>query len=201
MNKRSNLAFGSYDAVVERIQAAGLMIWAAFLLGYDHETESSIRETLAWALSKKFAFSAFNVLMPYPGTAFYRRMAEEGRLLYDGQWWLHEDYRFGQVGFRPKQLSPERLAELGLEARLKHNTVYQIFRRATERRTNARSLWNLLTYFAYNPLFRDEMLKKHGMVLGYQGFELPRDPRLDRPSSRMLAPLRKALLDWTKGPG
>ena len=198
MNKRSNLAYGSYDQVVERIQAAGLMMWAAFLLGYDQETEASIRETVDWALSKKFAFSAFNVLMPYPGTAFYARMAAEGRLLYDGKWWLHEDYRFGQVAFRPKQLSPERLSELALEARLRHNTVYQIFRRASEPRTNARSLWNLLTYFAYNPLFRDEMLKKHGMFLGYRGFEYTRDPSLDRLSSRVLAPFRKGLLHLSK---
>lgn len=39
MNKPSNLAFGSYDEVVEKIRSAGIMLWAAFLLGYDHETE------------------------------------------------------------------------------------------------------------------------------------------------------------------
>jgi len=200
MNKRSNLAYGSYDEVVERIQSAGLMMWAAFLLGYDHETESSIRETVDWALSKKFAFSAFNVLMPYPGTAFYDRMAAEDRLLFDKKWWLHDDYRFGQVAFRPKNMSPERLAELGLEARLRHNTVYQIFRRSTEPRTNAKSLWNFLTYFAYNPLFRDEMLKKHRMELGYRGFEYARDPSKDRLSSRILKPLRQGLLSLTTGP-
>ena len=198
MNKRSNLAYGSYDQVVERIQAAGLMMWAAFLLGYDHETEASIRDTLDWALSKKFAFSAFNLLMPYPGTAFYDRMAAEGRLLYDGKWWLHDDYRYGQVAFRPKNMSPERLSEMGLEVRLRHNTVYQIFRRATEPRTNARTPWSLLTYFAYNPLFRDEMLKKQGMQLGYRGFEYSRDPGLDRMSSRLLTPLREGLLRLSK---
>jgi len=58
---------------------------------YDHETAASIRETVDWALSKKFAFAAFNVLTPYPGTAFYERMKAEGRLLYDGCWWLHDD--------------------------------------------------------------------------------------------------------------
>jgi len=173
MNKGGNLAHGSYDEVVERIRAAGLMIWAAFLLGYDHETAASIRETVDWALSKKFAFSAFNVLTPYPGTAFYARMKAEGRLLYDGRWWLHDDYRFGHVGFRPRNLEPEELAELGLQARLRHNSLYQIARRATDRSTNSKDLWSLATYFAYNPLFRDELLKKHGMQLGYRGFERP----------------------------
>lgn len=171
MNKRGNLAHGSFDDVVERIRSVGIMLWSAFLLGYDHDTVESIRETVDWVLSKKFAFAAFNVLMPYPSTPFYARMQAEGRLLYDGKWWLHDDYRFGYTGFRPKNMSPERLAELGLEARLRHNTMFQILRRATDRKTNCKDPWSLLTYFAYNPLFRDEMLKKHGMTLGYRGFE------------------------------
>lgn len=171
MNKPSNLAYGSYDEVVERIRDAGLMVWAAFLLGYDDETETSIRETLDWALSKKFAFSAFNILTPYPGTALYDRLKEQGRLLYDGRWWLHDDYRFGRAAFRPARLSPERLSELALEARLSHSSVYQILRRATDPKTNARDLRSLLTYFAYNPLFRGELLKKHDMMLGYRGRE------------------------------
>ncbi|MCX6877289.1 MAG: B12-binding domain-containing radical SAM protein [Verrucomicrobia bacterium] len=171
MRKHSNLAYGSYDEVVERIRDSGLMLWAAFLLGYDHETAATIEETLHWALAKKFAFSAFNILTPYPGTAFYQRMRAEGRLLYDGCWWLHDDYRFGYAAFRPHHLSPEQLAELGLKARLQHNSRFQILRRATDPKTNAKDLRSLLTYFAYNPLFRRELLQKHEMMLGYRGQE------------------------------
>jgi radical SAM superfamily enzyme YgiQ (UPF0313 family) len=171
MNKQFNLAGGSYDEAVERIRDSGIMLWAAFLLGYDHETAGSIRETVDWALSRKFAFAAFNVLTPYPGTAFYERMKAEGRLLYDGCWWLHDDYRFGHAAFRPGRLSPEELAELGFEARLRHNSVFQILRRATDFKTNAKDFWSLLTYFAYNPIFRGELRKKHEMMLGYRGLE------------------------------
>ena len=39
--------------------------------------------------------------------------------------------------------------------------------------THMKDLWSFMTYFAYNPLFRDEMLKKHGMMLGYRGLERP----------------------------
>ena len=171
MNKQFNLAGGSYDEVVERIRDTGIMLWAAFLLGYDHETVDSIRETVEWALSKKFAFAAFNILTPYPGTAFYERMKAEGRLLYDGRWWLHDDYRFGYAAFRPKRISPEELSELGFQARLKHNSLFQILRRATDIKTNAKDLQSLFIYFAYNPLFRNELFKKHEMMLGYRGHE------------------------------
>ena len=173
MNKNCNLGLGSYDPLVEKIREAGLLIWAAFLLGYGKETPESVLATCDWALSKKFAFSAFNILMPYPNTPFYQRCKEEGRLLYDGKWWLHDDYRFGQTGMRPNCCTPEELADACLEARMKHSSVFQIVRRSMDPRTHMKDLWSFMTYFAYNPLFRDEMIKKHGMMLGYRGLERP----------------------------
>jgi radical SAM superfamily enzyme YgiQ (UPF0313 family) len=181
MKKNCNLQYESYDAAVESIRQAGLLIWAAFLVGYDNETVESIRATVDWALSKKFAFSAFNILMPYPSTPFYRRMEEEGRMLYDGKWWLHDDYRFGDAGFVPKNMSPQELSDAAFEARMRHNALSQIFRRSLDRKTHLKDFWSLATYLAFNPLFRDELLKKHGMMLGYRGQERPA-PRLRRRS-------------------
>ena len=171
MKKSSALHLDSYDEIVEAIRRAGLMIWAAFLLGYDGETPESIATTCDWALSKKFAFAAFNILMPYPGTPLYARLEEEGRLLYGGKWWLHDDYRFGYAGFRPSACSAEGLTAACLEARRRHSSFGNIARRALDRKTNMKDLWSVATYLAYNPLFRDEMLEKHGMTLGYRGSE------------------------------
>jgi radical SAM superfamily enzyme YgiQ (UPF0313 family) len=193
MNKQFNLAGGSYDEIVERIRGTGIMLWAAFLLGYDHETAGSIRETVDWALSKKFAFAAFNVLTPYPGTAFYERMKAEGRLLYDGCWWLHDDYRFGYAAFRPKHIRPEELSELGYQARIRHNSIFQILRRATDFKTNAKDFWSLFTYFAYNPLFRAEFHKKYEMMLGYRGHE--REPLIQRKPATANTPRQNPGID------
>jgi radical SAM superfamily enzyme YgiQ (UPF0313 family) len=173
MNKNCNLNFDSYDPLVENIRNAGLLIWAAFLLGYDHDTPESVKQTCDWALSKKFAFSAFNILMPYPGTPFYDRMKAEGRLLYDGKWWLHDDYRFGQTGMKPKLCSAEDLAEACLQARMRHSSIPNILKRVWDPKTHLKDFWSFITYFSYNPLFRDEMIKKHGMMLGYRGQERP----------------------------
>lgn len=194
MKKNCNLPYENYEPAIEIIRSSGLMIWAAFLMGYDYETETSIQETLEWILSKKFAFAAFNILTPYPSTPFYKRMEAENRLLYDGKWWLHDDYRFGHAAFKPKNMSPERLTEACFKARMQHNTPYQIFRRASDRKTNSKDLWSLLTYFAYNPLFRDEMLKKHGMMLGYRGYERMEGnatPAEDGLTSRVLEATRR----------
>jgi len=181
MNKNCNLRHEGYDELVEKMRAAGLLIWAAFLLGYDHDTVTSVKDTCDWALSKKFAFSAFNIIMPYPNTTYYERMRQQGRLRYDGRWWLHDDYRFGQTGIVPKNCSPEELAQACHEARMRHSSVPQIIRRAFDRKTHMKDLWSLMMYFAYNPVFRREMVKKDAMGLGYRGVErrLTLAPRTD----------------------
>ncbi|MDH5656847.1 MAG: radical SAM protein, partial [Spirochaetia bacterium] len=171
MNKNCNLRFNGYDNLVETIRKAGLFLWAAFLLGYDSDTPETVQETLDWALSKKFAFSAFNILMPYPGTNLYSRMKSEDRLRFNGNWWLHDDYRFGQTGIQSRLCSPADLEEACYRARLTHSSVYQIFRRSLDRKTHMKDLKSLVTYFMYNPIFRDELKKKHGMMLGYRGEE------------------------------
>jgi len=66
---------------------------------------------LQFAWDDKFALAAFNILVPYPGTPLYQRLRAEGRLLYDGKWWLHPEYRFNYATFRPKNMSPEELTE------------------------------------------------------------------------------------------
>jgi hypothetical protein len=37
--------------------------------------------------------------MRYPGTPLHERLAAQGRLLSDGQWWLHPDHRFNHAAF------------------------------------------------------------------------------------------------------
>ena len=95
----------------------------------------------------------------------------EGRLLFGGKWWLHDDYRFGMTGMQPERCSAQELAQACLDARMRHSSVLNILRRAADRKTHMRSVTSFATYLAYNPLFRDEMVKKHGMLLGYRGLE------------------------------
>lgn len=168
MRKSPNLegGFARYEPEVETLRSYGLQTWAAFILGYDYDTADSIHETLEWALANKFTFAAFNVLMPYPGTALYRRMAEEGRLLYDGTWWLHPDYRFNHAAFRPKGMTPDELTELAWQCRSRFNSLGSIVRRAFEPRTNMRTPTRFALYWLYNPLYRNESFKKQGLLLG-----------------------------------
>jgi len=168
MGKRSNLGerFEGYKPQLQVLRDYGLQTWAAFVLGYDHDTPASIERTLEFALENRFAFAAFNVLMPYPNTPLYRRLQAEDRLLYGGKWWLDPEYRFNYAAFRPRRMSADELTEAGLHARTVYNSVGSIFRRAFDFKTHLRSPLRLFIYLLYNPLFRRETFKKHGMRLG-----------------------------------
>ena len=160
-----------YREELEILRDYGLQTWAAFTLGYDFDTPKSIRRILDFTIENKFAFAAFNVLMPYPGTPFYEKLTAEKRLLFGGAWWLHPEYRFNHAAFLPKLMSPHELTDAGLHCRSVFNSPGSIFKRAFDFKTNMRSLFKFSIYALYNPLFRKEAFKKQGMRLGLTGTE------------------------------
>ena len=165
--KAPNLkGFDHYGEETRVLREHGMQTWAAFTLGYDGDTVDSIRATLDFALENRFTFAAFNILMPYPGTPFYRELADQGRLLYEGRWWLHPEYRFNQAAFQPRNMSPDELTAACHDARVNFNSVPALLRRFSDLRTNLRSLWRAAAYWRYTTLFRKEVYKKHGMRFG-----------------------------------
>lgn len=169
INKSSNIqgaGFDGYKKQLEILRKYGHQTWAAFTIGHEKDTKESILNTLAFAKKHKFAFAAYNVLMPYPNTQLYEDMAKDDRLLYDGKWWLHDDFRFNHAPYRPYGLTSEELTEVGFYCRKSFNTIGSILYRATDFKTNMRTPYKLATYLIYNPLFRKEVYKKQSMQLG-----------------------------------
>lgn len=161
-------AHDRYAGAIEQLRGYGLQTWAAFTLGHDTDTIESIRATCDFAIRNKFTFAAYNILMPYPGTPLHAQLEEEGRLLFDGRWWLHPEFRFNHATFVPATMSPDALTRESFACRARTNGVGSILYRLTDRRTNLRSPFRLANYLAYNPLFRAEVFKKQDMMLGYR---------------------------------
>ena len=155
-----------YQQQVEILRDHHLQTWAAFTLGHDGDTRESIKETLDFAMSNKFCFAAFNILMPYPGTPLYDRLKAEGRLLYDGQWWLHPEYRFNHAAFMPQNMSPEELTQACWECRHEWNRPMSVFKRSLDFKTHMSSLYRFLAYWTYNPIYSKENFKKQSMFFG-----------------------------------
>ena len=168
MNKGTNTKGSDkmYESEIKQLRKWGLQTWAAFTVGHDGDTVESIRATCDFAIRNKFTFAAFNILMPYPNTPLYERLEKEDRLLYDGKWWLHEDYRFNYSSIIPKNMTAEELTAISFDCRKRFNSPFSIFKRALEPHTNMRTPYRLMTYLIYNPLFRKEVYKKQGMRFG-----------------------------------
>ena len=156
----------NYSEAIEKLRHYGLQTWAAFTIGHDTDTLESIEATYRFARKNKFTFAAYNVLMPYPGTKLYEKLEREGRLLYDGKWWLHERYKFNYTAFVPKNMTPDELTEAGFMCRKKFNSVGSVIQRLFEPRTNLRNPLRFFTYIIYNPVFRKEVFEKQGMTFG-----------------------------------
>lgn len=168
MKKAPNMSRGwdRYQKQVDILKDHNLITWASFTLGHDHDTLDSIRETYKFAMHHKFTFAAFNILMPYPGTPLYDRLEEENRLLYDGQWWLHPDYRFNGAAFIPKNMHHEELTEAVWDCRRRWNQFSSVFYRFWDRKTHLHCLTRARLYKYYVPIYAKEAYKKQGMLFG-----------------------------------
>jgi len=161
---------GQYEKEIEILRQYGLQTWAAFTIGHDTDTLDSIKQTVGWAIKNKFTFAAFNILMPYPKTELYETLKEEGRLLYGGEWWLNEDYRFNYAAYKPQNMTADELTEAAFYCRRKFNSPLALLYRMFDFKTNMRSPKRFLTFWLYNPLFRREVYRKHGLKFGLKHF-------------------------------
>lgn len=126
----------AYEAIVRRIYAHGLMIYATFVLGYDHDTPETFDTLLAFALRMNFTVANFNPLIPMPGTALYDRLKDQGRLL-KPDWWIDPTYRYGETIYKPRNMTAEELEEgcyrirkafysrAGIRSRFRHNPLHR----------------------------------------------------------------------------
>jgi len=163
-NKNQNTV-ETYIEQIKIIRKHNIHIWAAFLLGHDDETAETLQETLDFAISQRFSFAAFNLLMPYPHTPIYKKLQAENRLLFDGKWWLSNKYRFNHAAYIPKNMSPEEITERCFYMRKKYNSFPIIMKRMF----SPHILFNFRTYamlWQLVLLFRKETMKKQGMKLG-----------------------------------
>jgi len=167
MNKSINLSESdNYKESVRILKNHGLLVWATFTFGHDHDTLETIENTYNFAMENKFLMADFNVLTPFPNTPLYLKLKEEERLLYDGKWWLHNDYKFGKATFLPKNMTPQQLENACFTAYRNYLKFNSFIRRMLDRKTHMKSLRNLFLYGLCNYLSLHETVKKKDVILG-----------------------------------
>lgn len=165
MNKGWNKKVISYEGAVQKLRDKGIATYATFLFGYDYDNLDSFNKALEFALKHKFFLIAFNHLVPFPGTPLYGKLYNEGRILHD-KWWLDSDYRFGDIAFQPKNLSPQELSELCLNFRKKFYSFPSILRRSTDYKANCKNAYMFSTFFSLNFLSKKEVMQRSGLPIG-----------------------------------
>lgn len=68
---------------VNEIHATGIEVWGYFVIGFPGETKETIEQTIRFAKSLPLAIAKFDIGAPYPGTAFYDYVVENGYLSLD----------------------------------------------------------------------------------------------------------------------
>ena len=105
MSRKGFNAPEKYGDVVTALHKYNITLQACFTFGMDHDTTDIFMDTARMAVEMKIDLPRFAIVTPFPGTALYKRIESEGRMitrnweLYDGQ----------HVVFKPANMTPDEL--------------------------------------------------------------------------------------------
>jgi len=165
MDKAVNAQAKIYESAAVALRKHGIGVYGTFVFGYDHDDLGSFQRTLEFAKRHGFFFTAFNHLVPFPGTPLYDRLDDEGRLLYK-KWWLSAEYRFGDIAFRVEGMSEKQLGDMCYTFRQRFYGFASILRRLTNWRANCCSLRRLFLYVSLNVLSHNDVAGRQQLPLG-----------------------------------
>ena len=95
VNKRLNLKHGtsSYETTFDRIHAAGIAVLGAFIFGMDGDTPEKLDRRADFMINSGVDVMQATIMTPLPGTQLFKRLQQEGRLLFTDfpQDWVRYD--------------------------------------------------------------------------------------------------------------
>lgn len=94
-----------YKDFVRRLQKRGITVQGCFVFGFDHDDLSVFESTVQLVQDIGIDIPRYSLYTPYPGTALFRRLMEERRII-SFNW---KDYDTMHVVIQPKQMTPEEL--------------------------------------------------------------------------------------------
>jgi radical SAM superfamily enzyme YgiQ (UPF0313 family) len=120
-----------YHEVVRKIRDRRIALMGCFVFGFDHDTIDSFGETVEFVMSSRMDLPRYAIAVPFPGTALYRRLKTEGRILTE-DWSLYDGQH---VVFEPKQMSADQLLRHTREAWKATYSYASIWKRLSGSRT------------------------------------------------------------------
>jgi radical SAM superfamily enzyme YgiQ (UPF0313 family) len=99
----------------------GIRAHGMFVLGADHDTGRSVRDTVKFALKNRIDTVMLNILTPLPGTQQFNELEAEGRII-ERDWSFYDAQH---VVFRPRQMTPIHLLQETLRANRKFYATWR----------------------------------------------------------------------------
>jgi radical SAM superfamily enzyme YgiQ (UPF0313 family) len=164
MSKPINESHGGIEPAVRELRRCRVPVYGTFVFGFDADEAASFHETVEFTIKHGFLMAAFAHLMPFPGTALYRRLANERRLRHD-KWWLDPRYTYNTVAFEPRRLSADELRQQCLVTRRTFFSWPSLLRRSVTAGLKQRDFWIV------NLLHRAELGRRDGHPLGDQSWQ------------------------------
>jgi radical SAM superfamily enzyme YgiQ (UPF0313 family) len=79
-----------YEKDIKVFKEEGISIMASMIFGLDGEGPTTFQETYRFLMKNRLDYTLWHPLVPFPGTALYKRLKEAKRLKED-KWWLNRD--------------------------------------------------------------------------------------------------------------
>ncbi|MEM2089709.1 MAG: radical SAM protein [Candidatus Pacearchaeota archaeon] len=120
--------------LTKNIHRAKIPIFGSFVFGFDSDTKESIKKTVDFAIKANLDYAQFCILTPFKKTAIYEKLKKEKRIIVDGERGgkFHDNwsyYTFGNVVFKPKNMSPKELKEIQVWAFKKFFSLKSVIKR------------------------------------------------------------------------
>jgi len=171
MNKAFNTMRGGFEAALSNLRRHRIRVYGTFIFGYDRDTPECFQETVRFAKDQALYIAAFNHLTPFPGTPLYRRLENEGRLLFD-KWWLDDQYSYNRIPFQPRSMTPEILQNNCLAARREFYSWRSIVQRGLDR-VNRSDWFMWRNFYIINALHRNDVSLRDHYPLGDESWQGP----------------------------
>jgi len=149
MNKRWAKVF-DYQRQLAEIAASGIDLSTEMVVGADGDTPESIARTARFIVRNRIAVPRFYILTPIPGTAFFREMREQGRILNENIY----SYNGSEAVHQPLNMTAAELTAAYWRLYRQVFSVRAVFRRTLCKKTFFKTPLKHLFYFYVNLYYR-----------------------------------------------
>ncbi len=135
---RKNLA--DYPRLVNGFHRAGIAVFGGFIIGSEEDTPETVAATAQQAVELGVDIIQITNLTPLPGTRYFDRLEENGRLLtsqYPDDW---ERFTFTETVYKPRRMTARELDEAIYELRYAAANEPWVWKRALRTFLRTRSL-------------------------------------------------------------